>query len=142
MMKKVLFILALILTGTAGAQDLTREMTIALKNDSPRDLKVLVNDANKDECFQVGKRKSTILQLAVQMNSGDVIVYLINEAKVNVNQACNNNTPLMWAAKFGNFTVVESLLKAGADKSIVVDGKTALDLAIKNGNETSIKLLK
>ncbi|MEN8901599.1 MAG: ankyrin repeat domain-containing protein [Nonlabens sp.] len=141
-MKKVLFILALILTGTAGAQDLTREMTIALKNDSPRDLKVLVNDANKDECFQVGKRKSTILQLAVQMNSGDVIVYLINEAKVNVNQACNNNTPLMWAAKFGNFTVVESLLKAGADKSIVVDGKTALDLAIKNGNETSIKLLK
>lgn len=141
-MKKVLFILALILAGTASAQDLTREMTIALKNDSPRDLKVLVNDANKNECFQAGTRKSTLLQLAIQMNSGDVIVYLLNEAKVNVNQACNDSTPLMWAAKFGNFSVVESLLDAGADKSIAIDGKTALDLAIANGNEATIKLLR
>jgi ankyrin repeat protein len=142
MMKKVLFILALILAGTASAQDLTREMTIALKNDSPRDLEVLVNDANKNECFQAGTRKSTLLQLAVQMNSGDVIVYLVDRAKVNVDQACNDNTPLMWAAKFGKSNVVKSLLNAGADKSLTVDGKTALDLAKENGDQATIKLLK
>jgi ankyrin repeat protein len=142
MMKKVLFILALILAGTASAQDLTREMTIALKNDSPRDLKVLVTDANKDQCLQVGTRKATLLQLAVQMSSTDVAIYLINEAQVNVNQACNDNTPLMWAAKMGRYNLVASLLDAGADTSIQVDGKTALDLAIANGKEAAIKLLK
>jgi ankyrin repeat protein len=142
MMKKVLFILALILAGTASAQDLTREMTIALKNDSPRDLKVLVTDANKDQCLQAGTRKATLLQLAVQMSSADVAIYLINEAQVNVNQACNDNTPLMWAAKMGRSNLVATLLDAGADTSIHVDGKTALDLAITNGNEATIKLLK
>lgn len=141
-MKKVLFILALILAGTVSAQDLTREMTIALKNDSPRDLKVLVNDTNQNECFQAGTRKSTLLQLAVQMNSGDVIVYLLDEAKVNVDQACNDHTPLMWAAKFGRASLVNQLLEAGADKSLKVDGKNALDLAKENGNEATIKLLK
>ncbi|MFT5926075.1 MAG: ankyrin repeat protein [Rubritalea sp.] len=142
MMKKVLFILALILAGTASAQDLTREMTIALKNDSPRDLKVLVTDANKDQCLQAGTRKATLLQLAVQMSSADVAIYLINEAQVNVNQACNDNTPLMWAAKMGRSNLVATLLDAGADTSIQVEGKTALDLAIANGNEATIKLLK
>ncbi|WP_052329255.1 ankyrin repeat domain-containing protein [Nonlabens dokdonensis] len=141
-MKKVLLILALIVAGTATAQDLTREMTIALKNDSPRDLEVLINDANKNECFQAGTRKSTLLQLAVQMNSGDVIAYLVDRAKVDVDQACNDNTPLMWAAKMGRANTIELLLEAGADKSTKVDGKTALDLAIANGNQRSIELLK
>jgi ankyrin repeat protein len=127
-MKKVLFILALILAGTASAQDLTREMTIALKNDSPRDLKVLVTDANKDQCLQAGTRKATLLQLAVQMSSADVAIYLINEAQVNVNQACNDNTPLMWAAKMGRSNLVATLLDAGADTSIQVEGKVTFYL--------------
>jgi ankyrin repeat protein len=141
-MKKVLFILALILAGTVSAQDLTKDMTIALKNDSPRDLKVLVNDTNKNECLQAGTRKATLLQLAVQMGSSDVALYLITEAEVDVNKACNDNTPLMWAAKMGHADLVAQLLDAGADKSIQVDGNTALQLAMTNGNEAAIKLLK
>ncbi|WP_213524168.1 ankyrin repeat domain-containing protein [Nonlabens sp.] len=141
-MKKVLFILALILAGTASAQDLTKDMTIALKNDSPRDLKILVNDTNKNECLQAGTRKATLLQLAVQMGSSDVALYLMTEAKVDVNKACNDNTPLMWAAKMGRADLVAQLLDAGADTSIQVDGTTALQLAVTNGNEATIKLLK
>lgn len=141
-MKKVLFILALILAGTASAQDLTRDMTIALKNDSPTDLKGLVTESNKDNCLRAGTRQSTLLQLAVQMNSGDVISYLLDDAKVNVNQTCGDNTPLMWAAKMGRDNTVSLLLAAGADKSIKVDGKSALDLAIENKNDKTIALLK
>jgi ankyrin repeat protein len=141
-MKKVLFILALIITATVSAQDLTREMTIAIKNDSPRDLKVLVNDTNKNQCLQAGTEKATILQLAVQMQRGDVVHYLINEAKVDVDQACNNNTPLMWAAKAGSSGLVASLLEAGADASIQVDGKTAKTLANESGNQATINLFR
>jgi ankyrin repeat protein len=141
MMKKVLIILALILAGTAGAQDLTRDMTIALKNDSPTDLQALVTSSNKDKCLQAGTRKATLLQLAIQMGSSDTAAYLINEAQVNVNQACDDNTPLMWAAKMGRSNIVAILLNAGADASIQVDGKTALDLARENGNEIAIELL-
>jgi ankyrin repeat protein len=42
----------------------------------------------------------------------------------------------------GRYNLVASLLDAGADTSIQVDGKTALDLAIANGKEAAIKLLK
>jgi ankyrin repeat protein len=48
----------------------------------------------------------------------------------------------MWAAKMGRANLVAQLLDAGADKSIQVDGKTALQLAMINGNEATIKLLK
>ncbi len=42
----------------------------------------------------------------------------------------------------GRSNIVAILLNAGADASIQVDGKTALDLAIANGNEATVKLLK
>lgn len=141
-MKKILFILALIVTGTMSAQDLTREMTIAIKNDSPRDLKVLVNDTNKNQCLQAGTKKATLLQLAVQMQRGDVVHYLVNEAQVNVDKACNDNTPLMWAAKAGNDGLVSTLLQAGADASIQIDGKTAKTLANESGNQATIDLFR
>jgi ankyrin repeat protein len=75
------------------------------------------------------------------MGSSDTAAYLINEAQVNVNQACDDNTPLMWAAKMGRSNIVTILLNAGADASIQVNGKTALDLARENGNEIAIELL-
>ncbi len=52
-------------------------------------------------------------------------------------------TSLMFAAEFGQAEVVELLLSKGADPELRnSDGKTALDLAIKNRHEAIIKLLQ
>lgn len=52
-------------------------------------------------------------------------------------------TPLMFAAAEGQAEVVQTLLKHGADKSMVdVDGESAYDFALNNGHSEVAKLLK
>lgn len=140
-MKKLLFILALVVAGGVNAQDLSREMTIALKNNDVAALSPLVTDSNKDACLQVGRRQSTILQLAVQMGGPEMITHLIEEKNVDINKACGDFTPLMWAAKNSTPEMVSLLLEAGADKSISINNKTALDFASYNNRTEIIALL-
>jgi ankyrin repeat protein len=140
-MKKLLFILALVVAGGVNAQDLSREMTIALKNNDVAALSPLVTDSNKDACLQVGRRQSTILQLAVQMGGPEMITHLIEEKNVDINKACGDFTPLMWAAKNSTPEMVSLLLEAGADKSISINNKTALDFASYYNRTEIIALL-
>lgn len=140
-MKKLLFILALVVAGGVNAQDLSREMTIALKNNDVAALSPLVTDSNKDACLQVGRRQSTILQLAVQMGGPEMITHLIEEKNVDINKACEDFTPLMWAAKNSTPEMVSLLLELGADKSISINNKTALDFASYNNRTEIIALL-
>ncbi|MGB3591127.1 MAG: ankyrin repeat domain-containing protein [Nonlabens sp.] len=142
-MKNILSLIALmIVCTTAGAQQLSKEMTIALKNNDPAALSQLVDDSNKDECLVVGKRKSTLLQLAVQMNSTKTGKYLLETAEVDVNKTCGDLTPLMYAAKFGHVEMVKLLVDNGADSSIVVDGKTAASIVSKYKKDEILALLK
>jgi ankyrin repeat protein len=141
-MKKTLIILAFLIAGTASAQELTREITIALKDNNLTALKPLVNKTNKSACLTYGKRTSTLLQLAVQMNSNEIVSYLATEAKSNLNETCDDMTPLMWAAKFGRTEIAKTLIKAGADTSVTVDGKTAKNIALENKHNEIAALLK
>ncbi|ALM20975.1 hypothetical protein AAT17_06950 [Nonlabens sp. MIC269] len=142
-MKKALLLIAFI-AGTSGvfAQGLSKEMTIALKNDDVRAISSLVNDSNKDACLVSGSQEYNLLQYSAMMKSNDIAVYLIQEAKADVNGTCNNMTPLMMAAKAGNSSLISTLLEAGADASIKIDGKTALDYAEETKNIATIAALR
>lgn len=128
-MKKILFILALVIAGGVNAQDLSREMTIALKNQDVTALSQMINDSNKDECLNVGRMQSTVLQLSLEMGNAEMITHLIEEKGVDINKACGKFTPLMWASKNGTPEMVSILLAAGADKSIKINDKNAMDFA-------------
>jgi ankyrin repeat protein len=128
-MKKLLLILALVIAGGVSAQDLSREMTIALKNNDVAAFSALVTDANKDTCLQAGRNQSTLLHLSIQMGSADIATNLIEEKNVDINKACGDYTPLMWAAKNSTPEMVSMLLEAGADKSISIDDKDAMHYA-------------
>eukprot|EP00978_Attheya_sp_CCMP212_P007044 scaffold16432_cov69-Attheya_sp.AAC.2 len=73
------------------------------------------------------------------------IEYLIESAntKININaQDVEGDTPLHDAAKYGHVKVVEALLKAGADNSIVNhERKLAADLAKANGKDAVAAML-
>ncbi|PQJ31355.1 hypothetical protein BST92_05195 [Nonlabens arenilitoris] len=141
-MKKAIFIVALCLGTLASAQTLSMDLTKALKNDDTAAISNLVTDSNKDTCFEVGKSTSSLAQLAVQMDSADILEFLINEKNINVNSTCSNMTLLMTAAQMGRPHLVSILLQAGADKSIKLEGKTALDYATGNNAAAIQKLLK
>lgn len=140
-MKKAIFIVALCLGTLASAQKLSKELTVALKNDDTTAIGNLVTDSNKDTCYEVGKSTSSLAHLAVQMDSADVLTFLTQQKGINVDNSCNGMTPLMWAVKSNRPHLVRILLDAGADKSIVVDGKTAIDYAEGTHAATIKKLL-
>jgi ankyrin repeat protein len=140
-MKKILFILALAVAGGLNAQDLSIEMTRAMKNNDVSALSPLVTEANKDACIQVGSRQATILQLALQMGGADMITHLIEEKNVDINKACAAYTPLMWAAKNSTPEMVSLLLEAGADKSIEIGDRNALFYAEYHNRTEIIALL-
>ncbi len=138
-MKKAIFLVALCLGTLTSAQQLTKEMTVALKNDDTQTLSTLISDANKDACLQVGRTESSITGLAVDMRSSDVLQMLIAKG-VDLNNTCGGATPLMRAVNSGQPDLVEILMDAGADPSVNIDGKKAMDL-VNGNNATAIKKL-
>ncbi|EAS20550.1 putative ankyrin-related protein [Flavobacteria bacterium BBFL7] len=141
-MKKAILIVALCLGTLASAQKLSKDLTIALKNDDTTAINNLVTDSNKDTCYEVGRSTSSLAQLAIQMDSADVLQFLITQKNININNTCTNMTPLMTAVKMGRPHLVSMLLEAGADKSVQLDGKTAMDYVTGNNAAAIQKLLK
>lgn len=141
-MKKAIFIVALCLGTLASAQSLTMDLTKALKNDDTTAINNLVSDANKDTCYEVGKSTSSLAHLAIQMGSADILEFLIQEKKINVDNNCSNSTLLMTAVKMQRPNLVKVLIKAGADKSVSINGVTAMDLIEGTHASTMTDLLK
>lgn len=139
-MKKAMFIVALCLGTIVSAQQLTKEMTVALKNDDAVALSQLINDTNKDACLQAGRTESSITALAVNTQSADVLQMLISKG-VDLNNTCGGATPLMRAAASGQTHLVSMLLEAGADKNISIDGKKAIDMINNNAQKAVIEKL-
>lgn len=83
------------------------------------------------------------LHKAAFWGHNEMVGYLVNELKLNPNQAdFYGDTPLHDAAKFGHNVVAEILLKGGAcpfHKNN--EGKTPLDLAILHGKGNVISLI-
>ena len=76
------------------------------------------------------------------MDSADVLHFLINNENIALNNPCSDLTPLMNAVKMGRTHLVSMLIDAGADKSIKIDGKTAIDYAVGNQATAIKELLK
>ncbi|WP_438961084.1 ankyrin repeat domain-containing protein [Nonlabens sp.] len=140
-MKKVIFLVALCIGTIASAQQLSMDLTKALKNDDTNAISTLVTDDNKNTCYEVGRTSSSVAHLAVQMGSADVLEFLIQEKKVDLNNTCGGLTPLMQAVKYSQPNLVAILVKAGADTTIKVDGKTAADYITEGDRAAKIKKL-
>lgn len=91
----------------------------------------------KDNCG------NTALIWSIQIEGRDAISQLLIEAGTKINDQNNGSTALMTACLFGRCNTVQSLITAGADKTIKNKrGETAYDIAIQCGYEKIVKLLK
>jgi Ankyrin repeat. len=134
MKKPILFFAFALACFTMQAQQsLTKEMTVAFKNNDKATVQTMIDDTNKNQCYQTGVNNITPLHLSVIVGASDVLDYLINDAEVNVNERCTQRTALMMAAQTGNLDAVKTLVEAGADKSVIYNNKTAKDLALAAG---------
>ena len=112
-------------------------------------------DAGGDVNLAQAGNEVTRLHVAVQHNLPDVVQFFL-DASANVNQACHDDAPtsdpghvygetaLHFAAAKADKEIIEMLLSAGADKSVLSSrGHTPLDYAQQNDrSEDILQLLR
>ncbi|NNF34235.1 MAG: ankyrin repeat domain-containing protein [Saprospiraceae bacterium] len=114
-----------------NTQLLTEEGFSAIINGNENDLDLLINTENIDICIEIeNARPISYLSLSIENNSMSTVKYLV-EAGADLELACFDKTPLMYAVKYGHLDMVEYLLNAGADiDKVSIENKTAMDYAI------------
>lgn len=140
---KKLFLSFGLLTGTLMfSQELSTDLKFMLKNDDPREFSTYVKKNDLNKCFKIKEEPYSLLALSIKLGSARVFEKLIEE-EADLNLACDDKTPLMFAAKYEKAEFAKILLKKGADKSLKTSrGLTALDYAKKYEKPELIEILK
>jgi len=115
------------------AQNLSHGLKNAFKSDDVLSFKNVVKQdkINLDSCLLLEDKPYSLLAISIRTGSVKILQDLIS-VKVDVNKICDDKTPLMYAAKYGQLEAAKFLINAGAKMDLKnSEGKTALDYARK-----------
>ena len=105
-----------------------------IKTGNINELKEVLKDSNHNLNHEIYEEKIPI-HIAVENNNIEIVKYLIEEKKVNINirEIYNRRTPLHIASERGFLDIVKYLIEKGANINIVdVLPETACQLSIRN----------
>ncbi len=113
-MKHLFFTLLFVVTSLAVAQSVPDDIKSAIKGDNAVKFSKLVTDDNINVCYDTGNSNYTLLALTIKYEANECFKILVTK-KANSEKACASKTPLMYAVKYGQLSMVKALVKAGAD---------------------------
>ncbi|MFC5046252.1 ankyrin repeat domain-containing protein [Aquimarina hainanensis] len=120
------------------AQDISKELLLAIRNGDTETLNTHVTADELDTCFSLKNSQYNYLAISIKTNSLTAIKYFI-EKGANIERICTTKTPLMYAVKSGNIAIVKYLISKGANIDAQTPrGATAIDYADKY-KQTEIK---
>lgn len=123
------------------AQELTGNQLKALQKDDVELVQKEFSETDYSRCYTIQQSPYSLLAVAIKMESESIFDFLVAH-KVDVNQICEEKTPLMYAAKYGKLSFAKKLIDAGADTNLkTVDGETAKDYAKRYQQIEVYKLL-
>ena len=123
------------------AQLLKKETMVAIRKDNVTALKATTFPGYENACLDQKGLKFSLLGLSIKFKAQQCFEYLISKEKINLDLACNDMSPLMYASKYNQLEMVKTLIEAGADKTKENNGKTALDIAKKYKRTAIIEYL-
>jgi len=111
---------------------LPKETLTAIVEGNTTLLDQIVTAASINTCFNIEEQYAiNYLALSIENNSFASLQFFV-EKGANLELACFDKTPLMYAVKYGHLNMVKYLLEKGADiNKVSVEGKTAFDYATK-----------
>lgn len=117
-------------------------MAVVCKHNVPAQEQVL-NSMSKEEALSSNFAYTSLVS-SIYSGHEALSKVLISRTGIDLDsQGATGNTPLMFAALWGNDVMAQYLLEAGADYSKVnVKGQFALNIAMNKGNKTIVKLLR
>ncbi len=140
MMKNLFTVTTLLLTLLSYGQ---QELATAMKNDDVVLLNQNITDSNKNDCIEINGTDYTLLAIAIKLDSKKIFEELITSHKVDLDNICEDKTPLMYAVKYGKEEMVIKLLEAGVNTDKTSKkGKTVLYYAEKYDQKSIAKILK
>ena len=100
-------------------------------SDDPVALNRVIDQESLSKCYQLQENYPiSYLSLSLENGALEAAKYFIDHG-ADLELACFDKTPLMYAAKYGHLELVKYLLDKGADiGTISVEGKTALDYSV------------
>ena len=118
-MKKIFLITSFVVSSLALSQSVTDKMKNAFETDNPVSLieEIKVQKLNINDCFELKEKTYSLFAIVIKMDRQKVFSELINQ-KADLNQICEDKSPLMYAVKYGKINMVKQLVEAGADINV------------------------
>lgn len=122
---------------------LPKEALNAIIKGNITTLDKIISEDSLNTCFDIEEQYTiNYLALSIENNSFASLQFFV-EKGANIELACFDKTPLMYAVKYGHLKMVKYLLEKGADiNKVSVEGKTALDYAIKYNHPEIEKFIR
>ncbi|MCY0978793.1 ankyrin repeat domain-containing protein [Chryseobacterium wangxinyae] len=145
-MKKIisatLFLAMSIFANGLFAQQVSKDQMKIFQTDNLQDFKKVFKKDDFNKCFAIKENSYDLLALSVKYERKNIFNFLLSNT-TDVNRICNNQSPLMVAARYGKADMAQSLLKKGADKNLKnASGETAKDFAVKYEKVNLANILK
>ncbi|MCY0970314.1 ankyrin repeat domain-containing protein [Chryseobacterium wangxinyae] len=145
-MKKIisatLFLAMSIFANGLFAQQVSKDQMKIFQTDNLQDFKKVFKKDDFNKCFAIKENSYDLLALSVKYERKNIFNFLLSNT-TDVNRICNNQSPLMVAARYGKADMAQSLLKKGADKNLKnASGETAKDFAVKYEKANLANILK
>lgn len=124
------------------AQEISKNQMKIFQTDNLLDFKKVFKTDDFNKCFAIKENSYDLLTLSVKYERKNIFNYLLSNT-TDINRMCNNQSPLMVAARYGKADMAQSLLKKGANKTLKnANGETAKDFAVKYEKADLSKILK
>lgn len=124
------------------AQEISKNQMKIFQTDNLQEFKKVFKKEDFNKCFAIKENSYDLLALSVKHERKNVFNFLLSNT-TDINRMCNNQSPLMVAARYGKADMVQSLLKKGANKTLKnASGETAKDFAVKYEKADLSKILK
>ncbi|MGB5980967.1 MAG: ankyrin repeat domain-containing protein [Nonlabens sp.] len=140
-MKNLITLAALLLCITfATAQTNLKSI---FKNDDTTQLKDYLKNHNVNDCISASQSDYNLLSLAIKYDANKVFEALVSSKEIDLDNICEDKTPLMYAVKYGREKMFKKLLSKGADANKKSKrGRTAYEYALKHEQDSIAHILK
>lgn len=126
----------------SNAQELTKDMYLAFKNDNTSALKSHIDTKQINECFDVKGNPYTLLAISIKFKSTSIFNHLLSQETIDIEKNCGGKSALQYAAKYGHIDMFKALIEKGAKaRKASSNGRSALDYAKKYKQQEIIEYI-
>jgi len=131
-----------IFTNFLLAQQISKKQINAFQSDNVESFKATFPKEEYNKCIAVKESSYNLLAYSIKYEKNNIFNYLLNNG-ADVNKECDNQTPLMVAARYGKAEMGKVLLKKGANKNAKNSkGQTAKDFSVQYKHPEFAAVLK